>query len=205
MLKKPVIQNVSRVLAASFKPAYLRESEGEGDNAKKSPHVVFVTPQGQERDMVADPRCWARVLGTPMSGQKHSGFHARDKDSFIVCLRNEGARQIAVAVHCFPAQQFDARTTPAELAELEDIKLKVDQSSGEVIITKLPLKVKVPHVQAIIAAIDALPELVPGETLVPNIGARIESIIGSEVTVSVALNPDESLTTVGKVMQGIGS
>lgn len=195
-MNKPKIQNLrQRIHAAAFKPAYLR-TPTEGI-------IVFVTPAGQEIHMRAAPQVWATAYGTPQPGDHHSGLDMRTDDQFIVCTRDVNGIQMAVAVHCFPKHEYLPSSTPV-LREGDDKDLiygVINLSTGEIVIRRMPLHLKLPSIMNILRAIDDRERLDIGDVLTEG-GVKVQNIMGNEFRLSsgpAAVTP--KTTTLGAVMQ----
>lgn len=197
MLTKPVINASACILAHSFKPAYLRDGT--------SPHIVFVTQQGIEHDIAATGRVWAQAKGKPMPGKRHSAYDVRTTDNFLVCLKDGTARNIqgatAIAVHCFPKNDFLPTTKPVKLVGVETISGKIDQDTGEVTITQTPLRVKDAHIIELLNQINSLASLSPGQMLVPSISAQVESVSFNNFIIKVSMSDEAQVTTLGETMK----
>lgn len=206
MFTKPNLseKTTQRLLIDNFKP-----TERDGDNT----YVIFVTPQGKEIKMLATPRVWAMVRGRSGPRSTHTGFDGRSKTNFVLLLgKPETKRNGSVshgvstdtevfAVHCFPANIYSPSTKVVAQEGIRDISLHIDQGTGEIDVRAMPTEIRPPHIQAVLRAIDAQEVLTPGQELVKEIYARITSIVGSDIVISVTVEETAAVSTLSSVMQ----
>ncbi len=210
MFKKPILQATSRLVAESFKPPGEPIGPEDMPTSEKQVHLFFVTADGKEHRTRAEPLIWARARGEMLPGRsitsnKHSGYDVRMKDRFIVVIartKTSTPEDVVIGVHIFPKYEFDPRSTPSDLADVNMIEGSIDQVTGEIVITQMPLTARPQHILQITTAIDKVGELKPGMDLVPALGARINSIVGPDFKITLSPSARPHVTSLSEAMAG---
>lgn len=191
MLKKKENKNtVKRVVVSRILPP------GLTDNDVSSASLQAITPEGNVVSYLAELIQFGKAAGTSMGGNHHSGYDVRHNSNFVLCLNNQNK---ICNIHIFPKYDFSNQAPPAFLSDQDLIEGKIDQNTGDITITKMPLSVRQNTLIDLLSKIDECEEVAPGQLITSS--CVVDSVAGNEFKLRVTIAPTQVVTTLSQVMK----
>ena len=173
IIQKPALpESVSRIRAVSLKPPAFQLEP------KPRFFIVYVTDGGQELRKECNKETFLRVNGGPPEANTMQGLDLDIKKDFI--LLEDKAKKQVVGVHTLPKNSYLRGMYPAEMEGRKSMKLTL-MSTGEIDVDELPPKMSKQLITTILAGVDALTELKPGDMI--NGVHRVVSASGNQLVI----------------------
>lgn len=191
MLKKK--ENVSiekRVVVHRILPPGLK------DNDVSTASIQAITPEGNAVSYPAELIQFGKAAGTSMGGNRHSGYDVRHNSNFALCLNGSGK---IVNIHIFPKYEFSTQAPPSFLVDQDLIEGKIDQNTGDITITIMPMSIRSNTLLDIFSKIDACDEIFPGQNITQN--CSVDSVAGNEFKLRIDVAPTQAVTTLSQVLK----
>jgi hypothetical protein len=188
--KKGNLEITKRIIAHRMMPPELEN----GDASRAV--ISFVTPEGNLVRHPAELIQFGKAAGTSMGGNRHSGYDVRHQSNFVICLNKIGK---VSNIHIFPKHDFSSQAPPTEVAEQELIEGKIDQNTGDITITGMPMGTRNNLLLEIFSKIDDCDMVEPGQQITPS--CSVDSVAGNEFKLRVNIAPTQVVTTLSQVMK----
>jgi len=191
MLKKKENNNtVKRVVVHRILPP------GLPNNDINDARIQAITPEGNLVEYPAELIQFGKAAGTSMGGNRHSGYDVRHNSNFVLCLNGENK---ICNIHIFPKYDFSSQAPPAFLTDQDLIEGKIDQNTGDITITIMPMSVRASTLLDIFSKFDDCDELAPGQSI--SATCTVDSVAGNEFKLRLNIAPTQAVTTLSQVMK----
>lgn len=191
MLKKKENNNTTkRIVVHRVLPPAL------SNNDISTASISAITPEGNVITHPAELIQFGKAAGTSMGGNRHSGYDVRHNSNFVLCINNSSKIS---NIHIFPKYEFSSQAPPAFLVDQDLIEGKIDQNTGDITITLMPLSVRTGTLLEILSKIDECQELAPGQDITAS--CVVDSVAGNEFKLRINMAPTQVVTTLSQVMR----
>jgi hypothetical protein len=173
IIQKPALpETVTRIRAVSLKPPAFSVEP------KSRFFIVYVTEDGKELRKECTKETFLRVNGGPPEANTMRGLDLDIKKDFII-LEDTVKKQV-IGVHTLPKNSYLRGMFPANMEGRKTMTLQL-LASGEIDVVELPPKMSKQLISTILAGVDALTELKPGDQI--NGVHRVVSASGNQLII----------------------
>jgi len=170
--------SISKIDAVSIKPPLVNPDKDGGSNHEY--RCSFVNSKFQLEELPCSYEVWKKCEGNQVPGRVRNGLESKLHNDFVVIKDKETG--LITDVDVLPKTFYSSKAAlPDNIADKEDILLKVNSKTGGIEVQQVPAGVTKAVIRRLMDALDTTESISTGDTIKG--GFEVANVSGNQVSI----------------------